>query len=87
MERRMPRPRDRAAFLEARYRSAAIWSFSGCCSTLPESPVAFFGPAAFSLIWVSRFSATVFSRRRPDVVAHLLFTRTRSEVAEKMQKK
>jgi hypothetical protein len=42
----IPSPLDRTAFFEARYRSAAIWSFSGCCSTLPESPVAFFGPAA-----------------------------------------
>ena len=41
----MPRPFERAACFEARYRAAAIWSASACCSMLPESPLARLGPA------------------------------------------
>src|SRR5690606_25703516 len=41
----IPSPLDRAAFLDSRYLSAAIWSCKLCCSTLPASPLAFFGPA------------------------------------------
>jgi hypothetical protein len=45
------------AFFDSRYLSAAIWSASPCCSTDPESPLAFRGPAAFSRIVSSRSSA------------------------------
>lgn len=46
------------AFFEARYRSATTCSAGACCTTLPESPWARFGPAAFSRIVCSRSSAT-----------------------------
>jgi hypothetical protein len=44
----MPRPRDRAAFFDARYRSAAIWSGRLCWSTDSSPTCTRLGPAAFA---------------------------------------
>src|SRR5690606_24700399 len=46
----MPSPLARLAFFDSRYLSAAIWSGSLCCSTLPESPLALAGCCALVLI-------------------------------------